>query len=99
MSRRNRAAVGLDKRRLPRFKALTMTLRSILLLTLSLVLAGCATAEQTAARNNERCVNRGYQPGTPDFNKCLQAVDNERVQRLDARRQEWSEKSGSPFAR
>lgn len=73
--------------------------RTILLLTLALLLAGCATAEQITARNNERCVQRGYQPGTPEFNKCLQLVDNERVQRTDARRQEWSEKSGSPFAR
>ena len=72
--------------------------RTILLLTLGL-LAGCATPEQIAQRNNDRCVNRGYQPGTPDFNKCMELVENERVQRTDARRQEWMEKSGSPFAR
>ncbi len=76
-----------------------MICRSILLLTLGLLLAGCASTEQIAQRNNQRCVNRGYQPGTPDFNKCLDLVDNERQSRVDARRQEWMEKSGSPFAR
>jgi hypothetical protein len=70
-----------------------------LLLGLALSVAGCASTAQLAQRNNERCVNRGYQPGTADFNKCLQLVENEHVQRMDARRQEWIEKSGSPFAR
>jgi len=76
-----------------------MTPRSILPLMLALLLAGCASTEQIAERNNQRCVDRGYQPNTPDYNKCLQLVDNERQQRVDARRQEWMEKSGSPFAR
>jgi hypothetical protein len=76
-----------------------MTNRSIIFLALALLLAGCASAEQIAERNNQRCADRGYQPGTPDFNKCLQLVENERVQRVDARRQEWMEKSGSPLRR
>ncbi len=63
------------------------------------LLTACASSAQIADRNNQRCVNRGYQPGTPDFEKCLGVVDNDRQTRVDARRQEWMEKSGSPFAR
>jgi len=66
-------------------------------LALGLLLAGCATQAQVAERNQQRCVNRGYQPGTTDFEKCMQLVDNERQERLDNRRQEWMLKSGNPF--
>ena len=39
---------------------------------------------------------RGYQPETPDFNACLQRVDNEHDSRMQTRRQEMLEKSGAP---
>jgi hypothetical protein len=76
-----------------------MTCRSILLLALSLLVAGCASTEQLAQRNNERCANRGFQPNTDDFKNCLVQIETERQVRLDARHREMTEKSASPFSR
>jgi hypothetical protein len=71
--------------------------RSILLLCLCVLVSGCITsAEQVAARNNERCTNRGLQPDTKNFNDCLTQLDNERDARMQARRQEMLEKSAIP---
>lgn len=74
-----------------------MNRASMALLAVAVLMAGCASQAQIAERNNQRCVNRGYQPGTVDFQKCLDLVDNERQERVDRRRQEWIEKSANPF--
>jgi hypothetical protein len=72
--------------------------RCILALTLAALTSGCLTTspEQQAKINSDRCVARGYQPDTPDFNSCLQRVDLEHDSRMQARRQELLEKSGAP---
>ena len=57
--------------------------RSILLLPLglSVLVTGCmTTAEQTAKRNEERCVARGHQPKTDEFNDCVVRIESERGQ-------------------
>jgi len=76
-----------------------MTCRSILLLALGLLMAGCATSEQLAQRDSERCANRGFQPNSDDFKNCLVQLETERQVRLDARHREMTEKSASPFSR
>ncbi len=74
-----------------------MTLRSILPLALGLLLAACASTEQAAQRDNERCVARGLQPETKNFNECMTQLETERVMRKDARYREQIEKSANPF--
>ena len=74
-----------------------MKYRPFLLLSLTLLVAGCASAEQLAQRDNERCTARGLQPETKDFNDCLAQLENERVARRDARHREQIEKSANPF--
>jgi hypothetical protein len=72
--------------------------RTLPLLLLGAVLAGCASAGQRAAHNEERCVARGFQPKTDAFSDCLVRLDSEREQRMDARRNELLEKSSSPLS-
>ena len=74
-----------------------MTYRPVLLLSLALLLAGCASAEQLAQRDHERCIARGYKPETKDFNDCMALVENERVARRDMRHREQIEKSANPL--
>jgi uncharacterized protein YcfL len=73
-----------------------MTYRPLLLLSL-ILLAGCASAEQLAQRDQDRCVARGYKPETKEFNDCMTLVENERVARRDALHREQIEKSANPF--
>ena len=71
--------------------------RSILLLALGALATGCMTsAERAAARNNERCAARGYQPDTKDFNDCMTRLETERDLRMQTRHQEMLEKSAAP---
>ena len=71
--------------------------RSILALALCALTTGCITsAEQIAERNNQRCVARGYQPDTKDFNDCLARVETERSLRMQSRHQEIIERSAVP---
>ena len=71
--------------------------RPILALTLCALEAGCiTTAEQQAKRNEERCVTRGYKPGTPDFQDCVVRVENEADQRKESNRRYEMEKPGGP---
>ena len=66
--------------------------RPALFLLLSVLAVGCvSTSERTAQRNNERCINRGHQPGSERFNECLLLVESERTQRIDDRRREMME--------
>jgi hypothetical protein len=71
--------------------------RSILVLALCALVAGCiTTAEQQAKRNEERCVERGYQPNTDAFKDCIVRLDTERTLRMDQRHREAVEKSAIP---
>jgi hypothetical protein len=68
--------------------------RPILALTLCALAAGCiTTAEQQAKRNEERCVERGYQPKSDAFNDCIVRLDTERTVQ---RHREAVEKSAIP---
>ena len=71
--------------------------RTILLLALSVLATGCVTtAEQQAKHNEERCVARGYKPGTDEFADCVVRVDSERDLRMEKNRRELMEKPDGP---
>jgi hypothetical protein len=71
--------------------------RSILVVALCLLAAGCiTTAEQVAKRNEDRCVARGYQPDTDGFKDCLVRVESDRSQRMENNRREALEKPDNP---
>lgn len=71
--------------------------RTVLLLALSALLAGCiTTAEQVAQRNEERCEARGYKPGTDAFSDCVVRIESERDQRRESRRREALETPNIP---
>ena len=71
--------------------------RSILVLALCALTTGCITsAEQQAARNNERCVARGYKPDTKELNDCVTQLETERSLRMQTRHQEMLERSAIP---
>ena len=73
--------------------------RSILLLTLGVLLTGCiTTAEQQAQRNEERCVQRGYQPKTDAFSDCIVRLETESDQHRESRRRQLLEKPDNPTA-
>ena len=74
--------------------------RIILALALCAPAAGCLTTspEQQAKRNEERCVNRGYKPGTPDFQDCVVRVEGESAQRKETNRRYELEKPMNPTA-
>ena len=71
--------------------------RATLIVLIGLTAQGCiTTAEQQAKRNEERCVERGYQPNTDAFSDCVVQIDGERSARRDARHREQVEKSAAP---
>jgi hypothetical protein len=71
--------------------------RATLILLIGLTAQGCiTTAEQQAKRNEERCVERGYQPKTDAFSDCVVGLESERSARMDARHREQVEKSAAP---
>jgi hypothetical protein len=71
--------------------------RWLAVLALCLLSAGClTTAEQQAKNDGERCVKRGLQPGTKEFDFCLSQIDGDRETRIQQRRQEMLEKSAAP---
>lgn len=75
-------------------------MRSTIAMFVLLACAGCATSspEQIAARNEQRCIARGYQPKTDAFADCLTRVDGERDTRMQQRHREEVERSGVPGA-
>ena len=71
--------------------------RPILALTLCAFATGCiTTAEQQVKRNEERCVERGYQPKTDAYNDCIVRIETEKTVRMDQRHREAVEKSAIP---
>ena len=47
-------------------------------------------------RNNDRCIARGYKPGTDEFADCVVRVDSERDQRMERNRRDLMEKPSDP---
>ena len=73
--------------------------RPILVLALCALATGCiTTAEQQAQRDEERCVERGYQPKTDAFADCLVRLETDKTVRMDQRHREMVEKSAVPSA-
>jgi hypothetical protein len=72
--------------------------RTALIPLICLLVTGCLTTspEQQAKRNEERCIERGYQPKTDAFADCVVRIDNERADRMDQRHREQVEKSAAP---
>lgn len=78
--------------------AMTPFARTMLVLPFCALVAGCITTspEQQAKRNEERCVARGYKPGTDEFSDCVVRIDNERDQRMERNRRETMERPPPP---
>ena len=73
--------------------------RPVLALAFCALAAGCiTTAEQQAQRNEERCVERGYQPKTDAFSDCIVRLETDKTVRMDQRHREAVEKSAIPSA-
>ena len=73
------------------------TTRWPLLLSLTVLLAGCASTAQLAERDEERCAARGYARDSDDFKKCLVEVEGARDARKEANRREMLERSSTPY--
>jgi hypothetical protein len=58
--------------------------RLIALAAVMLVLAGCQTAEEIRASDENRCVSYGFRPRTDAFATCLQRIDLDRRAELRA---------------
>jgi hypothetical protein len=74
----------------------TMTRSFLLLSVLAALLAGCASAKDIAARNEERCQARGLEPKSDKYEDCLRQLENERDARSESRRREALEKPAIP---
>jgi hypothetical protein len=70
--------------------------RFILLSLFAALLAGCTSAKDVAQRNEERCLARGLQPKTDNFQNCINQLENERDTRMETRRREQLEQSAAP---
>lgn len=70
--------------------------RAILLLALAGALAGCTSAADLAARDNQRCTDRGLAPNTDLYANCLLQLEGERSARMEQRRRENLEKPFDP---
>jgi hypothetical protein len=67
--------------------------RPVLLLTLSVLIAGCATsAEQQATLDSDQCVRRGHQPESKAHDDCMLLVASARAARLQSRHRELVER-------
>jgi uncharacterized protein YecT (DUF1311 family) len=67
--------------------------RTILVLTLSVLVASCAaTAEQQAKRDGDRCAARGLTPDSKAHDDCLTQVERARDARLQSRHRELVER-------
>jgi hypothetical protein len=72
--------------------------RSLLVLPICALTTGCLTTspEEQARINEQRCVNRGYKPGTDDFSDCVVRIEGERDARTESNRRYELEKSQVP---
>lgn len=76
-----------------------MTVPPALVLALALLLAGCASAQQVAQRDEERCAAGGAQPNSDAYQDCLLRLETERKVRMDERHRHMMEQPGAPWAR
>jgi hypothetical protein len=56
----------------------TMFSRLTILAAATILLAGCQTAEEIRASDENRCVSYGFRPNTDAFAECLQRIDLDR---------------------
>lgn len=56
--------------------------RLAVLATAAILLAGCQTAEEVRANDENRCASYGFRPRTDAFAECLQRIDLDRRQSL-----------------
>jgi hypothetical protein len=72
--------------------------RAFVVLALGALVSGCLTSspERVAERNSERCVARGHQPNTKEFDDCMTRIETERGLRMQSRHQEMLERSAAP---
>jgi hypothetical protein len=75
-----------------------LPVRTFFALPLILLVGGCLTTspEQQAKRNEERCLARGYQPKSDEFNDCVVRIETERGQRMESNRRQLLEKPDNP---
>ena len=75
--------------------------RTILLFALSALVAACAaTAEQQAARDDERCAARGLKPQTKEHDDCVVRLRGSRDVRMQQRHREMVERpAATPYGR
>jgi hypothetical protein len=52
--------------------------RLIVLAATALVIAGCQTAAEMRAADENRCLSYGFRPNTDAFAECLQRIDLDR---------------------
>jgi hypothetical protein len=73
--------------------------RIIALTAVCLLTAGCLSSrEQVTQRDQDRCVARGYQPGTDAHADCVTRLESDRDTRMETRRREMMERSNVPAA-
>ncbi|WLR93523.1 hypothetical protein [Shinella zoogloeoides] len=60
----------------------TMFPRLAALAATAMLLAGCQTAEEIRANDENRCVSYGFRPRTDAFAACLQRIDLDRRESL-----------------
>jgi hypothetical protein len=70
--------------------------RRALLLAFGAALAGCTSAADLAARDNQRCADRGFVPNSDLYANCLLQLESERSARTEQRRRENLEKPFDP---
>lgn len=56
----------------------TMLIRLAALAAIALFLAGCQTAAEMRANDENKCRSYGFRPGTDAFAECLQRIDLDR---------------------
>jgi len=66
------------------------------MLVLAAALAGCTSAADLAARDNQRCADRGFAPNTDLHANCLLQLEGERSARTEQRRRENLERPFDP---
>ncbi|GMB81246.1 hypothetical protein NN6n1_20290 [Shinella zoogloeoides] len=56
----------------------TMFPKLAALAAIAVVIAGCQTAEEMRAADEDRCLSYGFRPRTDAFAECLQRIDLDR---------------------
>jgi hypothetical protein len=71
--------------------------RLLTVTAICLLAGGCLSSrEQIATRDQDRCVARGYQPGTDAHADCVTRLETERDTRMQSRHRDLMERSNIP---